>query len=364
MNWFKEDSEILLNPRLSQAWKSRIIQCISQMNLEGYVWVSSSGTESSGRGIKMVGIKKERFLDQAQKVCEFFNLDKNDRWLNTLPKFHVGGLSIEARCHISGANEIVLPQWDLENFEDLLKREKPTILSLVPTQVFDLVRAGFKAPLHLRIALVGGGALDEELYFRGRRLGWPLLPSYGMTETSAMVACAPISSLNAMIFPGMTALPGVQFEKLGKKWSIDAPGLFDHWMWINQNDFHIMDRAQPFFIDDLLNLENGLLRVSGRETELVKILGESVNLRALESQLSLDLGFRVALVAVPEQRKGFNLIVVADQVISDQLLDRINSERLPFERITSSFHIDGLPLTELGKLKRLTLREEILNSLS
>ena len=46
--------------------------------------------------------------------------------------------------------------------------------------------------------MTGGGALDPSLYKQARDLGWPLLPSYGLTECGSQVATASLSSASDM----------------------------------------------------------------------------------------------------------------------------------------------------------------------
>ena len=70
------------------------------------------------------------------------------------------------------------------------RRRMPRSSSLVPAQVLDLVRAGLRPPPVLRAIVVGGGAISAELYRDARALGWPVLPSYGMTECCSQIATA------------------------------------------------------------------------------------------------------------------------------------------------------------------------------
>jgi O-succinylbenzoic acid--CoA ligase len=50
--------------------------------------------------------------------------------------------------------------------------------------VASLLEQGVKPPVSLRVALIGGAALSPQLYDRATQSGWPLYPSYGMSETA------------------------------------------------------------------------------------------------------------------------------------------------------------------------------------
>ena len=101
-----------------------------------------------------------------------------------LPDFHVGGMGILARCHeafLQGGSGW-RGKWDPVRYHELALAEGSTLSSLVPTQLFDLVEHGLRAPEPLRAVIIGGGRLDDQLYEQALQLGWPLMESYGMTE--------------------------------------------------------------------------------------------------------------------------------------------------------------------------------------
>ena len=145
------------------------------------------------------------------------------------PFFHIGGLSVGARCFLAGARELRLSVWKPMGFYKALQETKASLTSLVPTQVFDLVEAELKCPPGLRLALVGGGALSPELYKKAHFLKWPLAPCYGMTETSALIAGANLASLQSENLPEMELLPHVKLHIQGKSLIIESSGLFDFW---------------------------------------------------------------------------------------------------------------------------------------
>ena len=99
-------------------------------------------------------------------------MSTRDVWCAVLPDFHVGGLGIQARAHLSGAR-VVPMDWSPR----ALAASESTIVSLVPAQVHDLVEAGVPPPARLRAVLVGGGGLDAGLDARVPRPGagrcWP-----------------------------------------------------------------------------------------------------------------------------------------------------------------------------------------------
>ncbi len=114
-------------------------------------------------------------------------LGPDDRWLACLPLFHIGGYSILTRCALAGAEALVHARFDVERVMASLVEERLTHLSLVPAMLARLCDIG-RPPAPLRHVLIGGAALSADLAQRSADLGWPIQPTYGMSETASQVA--------------------------------------------------------------------------------------------------------------------------------------------------------------------------------
>ena len=116
-------------------------------------------------------------------------------------------------------------------------RRRATLSALVPAQIHDLVEAELHAPESLRAIVIGGGALSPTLYARARALGWPLLPSYGLSELCSQAATAPLSSLDEVLsdMPAPELLSHVE-AKLGDddRLCLKSPALFSGYGLIDQ----------------------------------------------------------------------------------------------------------------------------------
>ena len=122
---------------------------------------------SGSTGIPKIGVlSRENLLINAQGVVDYIGLESSDRWLLSLPLFHVGGLGILFRCFLAKA-KVVLDPHDPEI----------THLSFVPTMLY---RA---TPIYkqLRCLMLGGAPIHKVP---------PKLPiclTYGLTEMSSLV---------------------------------------------------------------------------------------------------------------------------------------------------------------------------------
>ena len=223
IDWQSNESHVLLNPRAPiherLIWEPMTIA----HQYPAHIWLMTSGSQQT----KLVALSKKALLTSAQAVNQHLQSTSLDIWINPLPTFHVGGLGIWARAYLSGA--IVHPyleKWSPHLFTEMSIKKKATLSALVPAQVYDLVLNHLRAPETLRAVIIGGGALQETLYKRARELGWPLLPSYGLTECASQVATAPLESLLEIHFPALDILSHIDI-KLGDDgcFNIRSPAL-------------------------------------------------------------------------------------------------------------------------------------------
>ena len=109
-----------------------------------------------------------------------------DRWLACLPLYHVGGLSILLRSVVYGTPVVIHERFDPERVSDALD-DGISFVSLVPTMLARLLdaRNARPAPPSLRCLLLGGAAAPPALVERARKLGFPIAPTYGLTEATS-----------------------------------------------------------------------------------------------------------------------------------------------------------------------------------
>jgi o-succinylbenzoate---CoA ligase len=362
MNWVSADNVLLLNPRLSPevmaryeyAWKNLV-----NTSFEYQVGIATSG--SSGEQGRLIALSKSSLLISAQAVNERLQATSNDIWLKSLPAFHVGGLQIWARAHLSDATviETRAEKWDASYAHREIAETRATLLSLVPTQLFDMVKLGLRAPANLRAVVIGGGRLDPDLQVKAVALGWPVLPSYGLTECCSQVATA-LTSQDSQLTP----LSHVDIRiGEGERIEISSASLlsgqivFDAKMnalftdpkvegWLRTEDRGEIDR-------------DGRLTVTGRAQDFVKIGGEGVILSRLEQQLerlrvTTHFTHDAVVLAAEDERLGAVIVLLSDAetALVNPLVDQFNSAVMPYERIRAVYRVPSVPRSALGKLLR------------
>ena len=151
--------------------------------------VATSGT--SGQP-KLVRITYDNLATAAYGHWQRFGHQTEDCWLCPLPLCHVSGLVAVWRCTVAGVRLVLVHGADVPLMALAVAELGCTLASLVPTQLRRLLDAGV-APVQLRLVLVGGSSVPIRLLQHGRLAGWPVIPSYGMTETTAQVASGALS---------------------------------------------------------------------------------------------------------------------------------------------------------------------------
>jgi o-succinylbenzoate---CoA ligase len=264
-------------------------------------------------------------------------LRPGDRWLHSLPLYHVGGLSILFRCLLAGAT-VALPQPGTSPGEAIASLGA-THVSLVSTQLSRLLRESVDLG-GLEAVLMGGGPVPPSLVNEALARGLPLHTSYGLTEMASQVTATPpgaspeelrtagrvlpnsevsISESGEILVRGETLFAGyAEGEELHRP--VDAEG------WFHTRDLGGLD-------------ENGNLHVRGRMDNLFISGGENVQPEEIEAALCrLEQIDEAVVVPVPDEEFGARPVAFVRTEGEVRDLSRELEAVLPRFKIPISFH--------------------------
>lgn len=362
--WESSDSIILLNPCHSKQDKSRfssLLDYSSELPLPGHIWLSTSGSTVQ----KWVGLSKKAVLASAKAVNEHLSSNSSDCWVNALPYFHAGGLGVFARASLSGAKvcdftESYMQKWNAAAFYDFIEQKKGSLTALVPAQLHDLIKLDKMAPSELRAVVIGGGELLPDLYEKAVESGWPILPSYGLTECASQVATANLESWKSGKYPNLRLLNHIQARIQESRLSFSGSSLLSTYAFFEGGKIKFIDpKVDGWFVsEDYGSVDQGSVAITGRVNSMIKIGGENVDLYCLEKFLQilgrqLSIQTHVVLFGMPDDRLGHCIHLAAECLEDDSisgLAETFNLKVLPFERIRKVHCISPLPRSPLGKV--------------
>ena len=166
--------------------------------------VFTSGTTGRPKGAVL---RHANHRASAAAWAAFLGPRPADRWLACLPLYHVGGLAILDRAARWGVPVLVQRRFDPAAVARALVEDEVSHLSLVPTMLRAVLETheGRPVPETLRAVLLGGGPTPAPLVLEATGRGWPVVPTYGLTETASGVTALPTGE--AALRPGSAGRP-------------------------------------------------------------------------------------------------------------------------------------------------------------
>jgi o-succinylbenzoate---CoA ligase len=323
-----------------------------------YMLVKTSG--SSGKS-KWVVHSKVALLKHAALVNDHLRVTNKDVFGLMIPAYHVGGLGVIARSLVSEAKLVCMKtKWSARSCVDFIVNYHVTVVSLVPTQLVDILADKLAAPECLRVLVVGGGKLDSEFKARAVQLGWPVFESYGMTETGSQIATDATEEHEGREF--LQLIDGWQV-RLNDEGILEVKGdcLFKGYFVENSGVFEFIDpRVDGWFTTsdraELLEIDGKMsLKFLGRSDQKVKILGELVDISDLELRLTEFLKQEAFIIPVTDERRGMKLFPVVERECLADKIKLLNWSGL--QRLEDPLVIKKIPRNEMGKLQRFKLVE-------
>jgi O-succinylbenzoic acid--CoA ligase len=213
--------------------------------------VHTSGTTGTPRPVVLT---LGQVLHNALACAVALGHDHRERWLCPLPLSHVGGLMVLLRSAIYGTTAVLGPA----------DRDDITIASLVPTQLGRLLDRD--PPASLRVVMLGGAPADPTLLTRARDAGWPVAPTYGLTQACSAVTVAQVgdTETSGQPLPGLSVTIAPDGEII-----VDGPTVTGR-----------LETGDLGAIDD-----RGRLRVLGRKVDTIVSGGENVMPSEVEAAL-------------------------------------------------------------------------------
>ncbi len=328
------------------------------------------------------GTPKGAMLDQAaltanaSNVAAMMDLTSQDRVLNVMPQFHVGGLNVHATPTLRAGATLVQPRrFDpTEAFEELDQRA--TLGTLVPAMLVAVQAlpawesATFR---HLRSLNSGASPVPRELIEKVHAKGVPVTQVYGLTETSPLALALPAERARDKI--GSCGIPGLSVDVRlvdtdGNDVGADQPGeVLVRGANVTRGYWNQPEATAASFLDDewfrtgdiARTDHEGFFFIEDRRTDVIISGGENIYPAELEAVLATIDGIaEAAVISRPDQRWGQVPTIVAvrsDPGITDtDVLSAFDDRIARYKHPREIAWVDHLPRTAMGKVKKHELR--------
>ncbi|MGN6472117.1 MAG: long-chain-fatty-acid--CoA ligase [Mycobacteriales bacterium] len=302
--------------------------------------------------------------------------------LAVIPLFHVYGLTM---CMLTtillGGRLVLLPRFDIGAVFDAIDDEHPTLFPGVPP-IYQALLDHPKLRRHdltsIRACVSGAMKLPVELVDRFERVTEaPLLEGYGMTETSPVTHCVPLSGARkagsvGLPLPGTLArivdpdhpttdVPVGEQGELAVKgpqvflgyWAREAdvvPPTLDGW-WLT-GDIAVMD-------------DDGWFTIVDRKKDLIIAGGFNISPTEVEQVILTVPGVAdCCVVGLPDRYRGETVkayVVATEAKVTEDEVKAACAARLSAYKVPKLVEFrDELPHTAVGKaLRRLLVAEEL-----
>jgi len=255
--------------------------------------ILTSGSSGIQKGI--VHSLKNHYYS-ALGSSENIHFGRGDRWLLSLPLYHISGLSILFRGLFSGGS-IFIPEGQFK-LSELLLEKKITHISLVPTQLIKLIEDNYFInninKLYLKAILVGGDKIPEWLLKKAIELKLPIHISYGSSEMSSQIVTT--KKLSRYNLPLTYGKP-LKYRKVRvtKEHEIKVGGKTLFYGKFDEYGFK-KNRGRWFYSEDLGAFSNGEILIKGRKDNMFVSGGRNIHPEYIEDELEKLDGIQKAIV--------------------------------------------------------------------
>lgn len=298
-------------------------------------------------------------------------LHHNDKWLLTLPIFHVGGLSILIRSVLYGMTVYFIEKYEVKEIKRAFFERKVTIASLVTLMLRQLVEEleKDKLPSHVRCILLGGGSVPEPLLREVEKRDIPLFQTYGMTETSSQIATLSVTyarsklgSAGKALAPANIKISNPDGEGIGEI-IVKGPMVFEGYDNMPEENKRSFQDGW-FYTGDLGYFDNdGFLYIVDRRTDLIISGGENIYPSEIEEVLlEHPLVQEAAVVGKTDEKWGKVPVafIVSDAKLEPETLTEFAKVRLADYKVPKEIvFINQLPRNASNKVMRHRLVEKL-----
>lgn len=333
---------------------------------------------------KAVALSHRNILANSEQAHQWMRSleDGKETILAVLPFFHAYGMTLSMGLSlVLGATQLVLPKFDVDMVLAAQKRRPITIFMGVPPMIDRLADAAMEKGVDLtsvKCSMVGAMSLSKEIADKWEKVTDAyVIEGYGMTEAGPCLMGNPVSegrrpgslgipfpSTEIKIVdpedPTVEVAPGEVGELIAR-----GPQVFSGYFRNQDETEHALMDGQWLRTGDLCREEDGFYYLADRRKELIINGGFNIYPSQVEEAVRSHPGVvDVAVVGLNDGSRGEQVVaalVLEPGVAVDlESVREWASQHVPHYALPRKIAIlDELPRSQIGKVMRRTVRENI-----
>ena len=358
-------------------------EAVSQSPDDGILIVFTGGTT----GVPKATLLSHRniismAIGELRSIIKYIDREERMNFLLHLPPSHVGGTTeLFMTALVNGARMILVDHWRPDTIVRLLMEEKITFFGGVPTMYALIFSMGVQLP-PMDLCVTAGEKLNPELLKMMRSWCKRIAVGYGSTETAGFVTFSPPEDDPQKFAEGYVGVPfgDVDIKIINEKGERLEDGMVGEILvkgpmvskgYYNQPEETKKGFRNGYWVSgDLGYKKKKEIYIVGRKKEVIRVGSYTVLPTEVEEVAMKNPNVALATaIGIPHKiyREVVWLIVVPKPektVNEEEIIEACRRELADFKVPRKVLVRNSVPMTRLGKVDRIRLREVILKEIS
>lgn len=358
---------LVLHPSLTKVEKDRFLEQTKTFKEplpeDTAIIVFTSGTTGTP---KATILTRRALISSALSSAKNIPLEEGDVWQLSISPARIGGFSIVTRSLIARTAISFAPKFSAKAYVESWDRDKVTLSSIVPTMLIKVLEEcpQWRPGKNFKTFLVGGAPTSEKIRREAFDRGFPLIMTYGMTETASNVVSTPFELRYSITRGSGKVNPDAELKVVENRVLVRGPMLLHgYWGRKTKDAQGWFDSGDLGWID-----EDGFVHIQGRAKDIILSGGDNIYPQEVEAALEGITGIKHALVlGKPDETWGavVTALLVAENENSkprnEDIVSGLAKVLAAYKSPRLIAWVSELPLNASGKVNR---KPEILDGLS
>jgi acyl-[acyl-carrier-protein]-phospholipid O-acyltransferase / long-chain-fatty-acid--[acyl-carrier-protein] ligase len=320
----------------------------------------TSGTEGTPKGVVLSNANLVANAYQVKALAGDI-LTPDDVFFDPLPIFHSFGLTAGLLTAVlNGMKSVLYPSpLHYRQIPKLIAGTRATFMLGTDTFLQGYARAAGENDLaSVRYVIAGAERVKDETRALWAKHGAVILEGYGATECSPVISVSlPDRNRPGSVGPFLPAiewrLDPVEGIHEGGRLHVRGPNVMKGYLDPERPGEVIPPSDGWHDTGDIVTVDDEIVTIRGRAKRFAKIGGEMESFAAIETMIQgLWPDFGHVVVALPDPRKGEQLVLVTDKPDADRdvLLAHAREEGFPELWVPKAILVSGIPVLGSGKV--------------